>query len=91
MAGSSVSWTSPHVTSKSAESSQNSNDTDPVPRARQGVGPSSVSRRRMLNTPTPPAFSETDADASITKYSGEKRSSASKPRWPSTLNASKPK
>ena len=45
----------------------------------------------MLKTPTPNAFSETDADASIVNENGSKRNSASKPMWPLTLKSLKPK
>ncbi len=45
----------------------------------------------MLKQPTPKAFSDTDAETSMTKYKGEKRSRASKPKWPSRAKALKPK
>ena len=58
---------SPQVMSKSAEISKKSSEIEPVPRARHGVGPSSAKSSRMLNTPAPKAFSETEAEISTMK------------------------
>ena len=54
--------TSPQVWSMCAETEKNSRLTDALPWIRHGVGPSSVTSSRTLKTPTPNAFSETEAD-----------------------------
>src|SRR5262245_48288410 len=67
MGGNVVSRDSPQVKSKSAEISKKSSEIEPLPLARQGVGPSSEKRKRMLNSPTPKALSETEAEISMMK------------------------
>src|SRR5687768_3720352 len=82
---------SPNVTSTSTEISKKSSSIEAEPLIFHGVGPESDPRRCTPQTPTPKTLTEKPVAITTSKYSGEKRSSASNEKYPSTLSASKPK
>ncbi len=56
-------WSSsPQVTSMSTSMSKKSSEIPAEPCARHGVGPSTSSRMRRPQTPTPNTFTENDAE-----------------------------
>ena len=62
-----MSFGSPQVSSKSADTSKKRNEIEPLPLARQGDVPESSKARRMLKTPMPKTLSDTDAEIATMK------------------------
>src|SRR5690348_13840357 len=89
--GSDVLRLSPQVKSMPMSIEKKKNDSEAVPFACHGVGPSSDSAMSMPNMPIPNTFTENDVWIETMKWNGENWMSASKPECPCTFSASNPK
>src|SRR5216684_220522 len=85
--GSVVSRLSPQVNSMPMSTEKNRKESDAVPLACHGVGPSRVNEMPTPNTPIPKTCTENEVEIDTLKWNGENWISASKPEAPSTDSA----